>query len=209
MSGGLYLISSNSPQFQYGHAMSQPLPTGDFRWVEDLSVDDILKWDPSSDKGYYIEIDAEIPESLHDYLNDLPPFPESLEIDETFASSHTRELREKRYGAGFKCKQRKLAPNLLPKKKYKVHVAAAQRYLKVRGVFTKIWRAVEFTQSPWLRPYINFNTSMRQQATSPFAKRFYKLMVNSYFGKTMEVDKVYLNLLNIMKMLTTMSQYYR
>ena len=200
----MYLISSNSPQFQYGHAMSQSLPTGDFRWVEDLSVDDILKWDPSSDKGYFIEI----PESLHDYLNDLPPFQESLQIDETFASSHTRELREKRYGAGFKCKQRKLAPNLLPKKKYKVHVAAAQRYLKVGGVITKIWFAVEFTQSPWLRPYINFNTSMRQQATSPFAKRFYKLMVNSYFGKTMEVDKVYLNLLNIMKMLTTMSQYY-
>ena len=191
--------------------MSQSLPTGDFRWVEDLLDDDILKWDPSSDKGYFIEIDAEIPESLSGYLNELPPFPESLEIGETFASTHTRELREKRYGAGFKCEQRKLAPNLLPKKKYKLHVAAAQRYLNIGGVITKIWRAVEFTQSPWLRPYIRFNTSMRQQATSPFAKRFYKLMVNSYFGKTMEVDKVslvYLNLLNIMKMLTKMGRYY-
>lgn len=186
--------------------MSQPLPTGDFRWVDNLTVDDILTWDPSSDKGYFIEVDAEIPESLHDHLNDLPPFPESLEIDETFASAHTRDLREKRYGAGFKCKQRKLAPNLLPKKKYKVHVAAAQRYLSIGGRITKIWRAVEFTQSPWLRPYINFNTSMRQQATSPFAKRFYKLMVNSYFGKTMEVDIIFsLTCHNIMKMLIKMN----
>ena len=51
---------------------------------------------------------------------------------------------------------------------------------------------VEFTQCTWLHPFINFNTSMRQQATSPFAETFYKLMVNSYFGKTMEVDIIFL-----------------
>ena len=72
--------------------------------MDNLTVDDILKWNSSSDKGYFIEVDAEITESLHDHLNDLPPFPESLEIDETFASAHTRDLREKRFGAGFKCK---------------------------------------------------------------------------------------------------------
>ena len=94
----MYLISSNFFLFQYGHAISQPLPTGNFRWVDNFSVDDILKWKPSSDKGYFVEVDAEISESLHDYFNDLPPFPESIKIDETCASSQTRDLREKRYG---------------------------------------------------------------------------------------------------------------
>ena len=156
-----------------------------------MTVEDIMRWDPTSNKGYFLEVDAEIAQALHDFLGDLPPFPESLLITEEMASPYTQKLRERRFGPGYKCSQSKLAPNLLPKRKHKVHIAALQQYVKLGGVITKVWRALEFDQSAWLRPYIEFNTRMRASSTSPFAKRFYKLMVNSYFGKTMEVIMIH------------------
>lgn len=42
---------------------------------------------------------------------------------------------------------------------------------------------LEFNQSPWLYKYIKFNTVMRQAAQNDFEKDFFKLMVNSVFGK--------------------------
>ena len=63
----------------YGWAMSQPLPTGGFRWVsiKPNEVPDLMK----CDKGYLLEVDVSYPKDLHNSLNDLPFMCERMKIN--------------------------------------------------------------------------------------------------------------------------------
>ena len=57
---------------------------------------------------------------------------------------------------------------------------------------------IKFNQSPWLKEYINKNTQFRQEATNKFEINLYKLMNNSFYGKTCEDVRKY----NDVKILT-------
>ena len=58
--------------------------------------------------------------------------------------------------------------------------------LKHGLVLEKVHGGIEFDQSAWLAPYINFNIQLRTKAKNNFKKAFFELMNNSVFGKTME-----------------------
>ena len=83
-----------------------------------------------------------------------------------------------------KCK--KLTPTLLNKEKYVVHYRNLKFYLEQGMILKKIHRVVSFNQSPWMKPYIDFNTTQRAKAKFDFEKDLFKLMNNAVFGKTME-----------------------
>ena len=59
----------------YGWAMPQPLPTGEFKWVEIGEVKNLketINLMVKTDCGYLLEVDVKYPKELHDHHNDLP-----------------------------------------------------------------------------------------------------------------------------------------
>ena len=175
----MYLDANNL----YGWAMSQFLPTGGFKWLTEEEVD-LSKFDDESEKGLILEVDLEYPEELHNLHNDYPLAAEKIKVTEDMLSPYCREIAEK-----FKVKVglvEKLVPTLSKKERYVLHYRNLQLYMSLGLKLTKIHRALEFNQSPWLKTYIDFNTKKRAKAKNSFEKDFFKLMNNSVFGKTME-----------------------
>ena len=64
----------------YGWAMSQPLPTGGFKWVE-VKPSEIRKLVKRRYKGYILEVDIRYPRELHDSHNDLLFMCERMKIN--------------------------------------------------------------------------------------------------------------------------------
>ena len=63
----------------YGWAMSQKLPVNGFKWVENtcqFDEDFIKSYDEESDEEYFLKVDLQYPEKLHELHNDLPFLPE-------------------------------------------------------------------------------------------------------------------------------------
>ncbi|UYV70201.1 hypothetical protein LAZ67_7002162 [Cordylochernes scorpioides] len=166
----------------YGWSMCQPLPTGRFRWLtsEECNQIDILALQDDSPIGYIFVVDLCYPEHLHDSHNDFPLAPERLQIVESMLSDFQKSLPHSIASSI------KLCPIFFPKSSYTVHYRTLKFYLSQGLILTKIHKILSFNQSPWLKPYIDFNTDQRKQAKSEFEKSFWKLLNNSVYGKTIE-----------------------
>lgn len=164
----MYLDATNL----YGYAMSQPLPQGGFRWLEqkEIATFDCTLVKNDSHNGYVLEVDLDYPAQLHYAHNDLPFCPENFLPP---GSKHP-----------------KLIPNLNAKTKYVIHYENLKQCLHYGLKLRKTHRILEFAQSAWLKPYIELNTSLRNSARNDFEKDLFKFIINSIFGKTLEnVDK--------------------
>ena len=79
---------------------------------------------------------------------------------------------------------KKLIQTLFPKTKYTLHYQTVKLYVELVLKVNKVHRALAFEQSKWLAPYVQLNTQKRKEVQNKFEDNFYKLMVNSAFGKT-------------------------
>ena len=150
----------------YGWAMSKPLPYGDFHWVDPDSLGNINELSKEEDVGYIMECDFEYPDTIHDHHYDLPLLAQSEIPPEG--------------------KHPKLMMTVKNKEHYVAHFWVVQQALQLGLRLTKIHRVLKFSQSCWLKTYIDSNTQRRAVATSAFQKDFFKLMNNAIFGKTLE-----------------------
>ena len=81
---------------------------------------------------------------------------------------------------------KKLIPNLGNKSNYVLHYKSLQLYLSLGMKRTKIHRVLKFKQSDWMKKYIDFITGKRINAANSLEKDFFRLIINSFYGKTME-----------------------
>ena len=79
--------------------MSQKLPVNNFKWIEDTSQFN-EGYNKESDEGYFLEVDFQYLEKLHEIHNDLPFSPERMKIE----------------------KVKKLVTNLHDKTEYDIHI---------------------------------------------------------------------------------------
>ena len=140
--------------------MSQPLPTGEFKWVDIENLKggarelkrtiDMMVRNSYRGYGYVLEVDVKYPRELHDHHNDLPFMCEKIRVNGV----------------------EKLVPNLHDKKKYVIHVKALKQALDHGLVLERIHRVIQFKQSAWMKEYIDFNTRLRTVAKNDFEKTF-------------------------------------
>ena len=182
----IYLDANNL----YGWAMSQPMPTGGFVWLDSHEAEQIdwLAQTEQQAEGYFVEVDLDYPAELHDAHNDYPLAPERLDVQVEMLSETQVELRT-HYKMSRTAKSTKLIPNLMPKRNYLVHYLNLRFYLEHGLKLVSVHRALKFNQSRWLAPYIDKNSTLRAGAKNDFEKEFFKLMNNSIYGKTCENQK--------------------
>ena len=102
----------------HGWVMSQKLPVTKFEWIEDTSQfnGDFLKsYNEESDEGYFLEVDVQYPEKLHELHNDLQFLSEGMKIE----------------------KVEKLVTNLHGKTEYFIHIRNLKQALNYRLILKK------------------------------------------------------------------------
>ena len=180
----LYIDANNL----YGWAMSQYLPTGEFKklqlpenYSQDQLVEDLLQIPDDNEYGYFIDCDLEYPVEIKEKTKNFPFCPYQTKADSDLFSGYMNNVNQPNYKP-----TPKLMCDVTSKSKYMIHYRMFKFYLNQGMKVTKIHTIYKFKQSPWLGKYIDHNTQKRTVAKTNFEKDFYKLMNNAFFGKTME-----------------------
>lgn len=199
----------------YGKTMSEYLPTKDFEFISNLTIQDILNTPLDSNKGYILEIDIEVKEKYHNYLSNYPLFfkKESADYSPIMKLNKLRytnkleklkkeEIEEYLRKSQFD-KHEKLIQTLAPQKNYVLHYHMLKSIcsIKYKDDYVidinkiKIHRILEFTQESFMKSYIDLNTSLRNEAKSRGSSQesLFKLWNNSVFGKSMQNIEKYSN----------------
>ena len=78
----------------YGWAMSEYLTCGRFKWLENIDKFDMSINDKSS-IGYFLEVDLEYPDELHELHNDFPLDPEKVAVSNDMMSKYCKIIADK------------------------------------------------------------------------------------------------------------------
>ena len=92
----------------YGWAMSQRLPVNNFDWIKDTSKsneDFIKSFNGESDEEYFLEVDIQYPEKLHELYDNVAVLSEIMKIEIVG----------------------KLVTNLYDKSEYVIHIAISKK----------------------------------------------------------------------------------
>ena len=175
----------------YGWSMSQYLPTGDFHEIKvtKSNLKTILRTLDNDDNGFLIECDLEYPNNIHEKTKHFPFLPEKKTVKLEDFSPYMKTNKPEKYKP-----TEKLIMDKTNKQKYFLHYRDLKFYIRHGIRILNVYTIYKFKQSPWLAKYIKYNTEQRKKAKTEFEKPFYKMMNNSFYGKTIENIRKRLNL---------------
>ena len=163
----MYLDANNL----YGWAMSQYLPTGNFKWMTDKEISkiDLGKYKADGRKGFILEVDLEYPQELHDIHNDYPVAPEKVKVSNNMLlQKDCQKIQHLNWLSKQTCsnikRQERVCVALV------LHYRNLQLYLDLGLKIKKVHRVLKLDQSPWLKQYIDFNTEKQKHAKNSFEK---------------------------------------
>ena len=81
------------------------------------------------DEGYFLEVDVQYPENLHNLHNDLPFLPKRMKIE----------------------KFEKFVANLHDKTEYVIHIRNSKQTLNHGLVWKTLRKTIKFNQNAWLK----------------------------------------------------------
>ena len=189
----LYLDVNNL----YGKAQCYPMPVSDYRWMSSGEIEEI-DWKMQSDDqntGYILEVDLSYPDELHELHAGLPLAPESKAVNYDILSDYAKRAHDYlSSGSKSNYKAQKLIGHFLPRKKYGLHYMNLKTYLDLGLRLDKVHRAFSFTQTRFLKQYVEETCRKRALAKTKFEKNCQKLMNNAVYGKTIQNNRKFTNL---------------
>ena len=128
----------------YGWAMSEYLPYEGFKWLKNVDKFDVMSINEKSPIGYFLEVDLEYPDELHELHNDYPLAPEKPAVSSDMLSKPSKKIADK---YEIKVDDVKIfVPNLGYKTNYVVHYRNFQLYLSLGMKMTKNHGVLKFKQ---------------------------------------------------------------
>ena len=99
--------------------MSEYLSYGGYKWLKNVDEFDVMSISEKSPIGYFLKVDLEYPDELHELHNDYPLAPEKLAVSSDMLLKYCKKIADK-----YDIKVgdvKKLIPNLRNKTKYVLH----------------------------------------------------------------------------------------
>lgn len=151
----------------YGYSMNKKHPLKNFAWLSSKEIKkiekNILFLSDNDEIGYFLEVDIDYPDNLHEIHNDFPF------LSEKKTPPHS--------------KVEKLLTTLEDKRRYVLHYLNLKQAIEHGLILRKIHRGIKFLQSNFLSEYVKLNTELRKKAKTKHAQNFYKLVTNSLYGR--------------------------
>ena len=147
--------------------MLQKLPVNNFKWIKHTSQfneDFIKNYHEENDEGYFLEVDVQYIEKLHEIHDDFSFLPQTMKIDKSWkdciANSHD-------------------------KTEPVIHRRNLKQALNHGLVSKEVYIVNKFNENTWLKPYMNTDLRKKKRKNH-FGKDIFKLLNNTDFAKSME-----------------------
>ena len=151
----------------------------------ELTQKTLMSLAPNADEGCFVQCTLDYPEALHDLHADYPLAPVKTKITYDSLSPYSRYLCD-RHKLKHSLNTLKLLTTFQRRSFYVLHYRNFQLYVRLGMCVVGIHSALAFHQAPYMKGYVDMNADKRATSTNKFDADFYKLSINSLFGKTIE-----------------------